>query len=282
MIVDNECNMVFFSSILAKENEFQKDWNNIHTILDKYSIPFGYINGTKDIWARDYMPIQVVDNIFVQFRYESSYLDDLPELKTDPRKASVDLDIVIKTSNINLDGGNVVRHNDKVMITRRIFDENIGYGEKRLIQDIETLFECEIIIIPQLLKKHEFTGHADGLVRFMDDHTIIGSDLSQEFKYWASQMKELIRSRKFEYVPMPIFNYRDKDHDDSAIGCYMNWLEIGNLIIFPIFELEGNKDHEAIDIISDCYPNHTIQPININSIANRGGLMNCISWTVRV
>lgn len=36
---------------------------------------------------------------------------------------------------------------------------------------------------------------------------------------------------------MPVFDYKVqyKNKSMSAIGCYMNYLEIGNLIIFPVF-----------------------------------------------
>jgi len=61
----------------------------------------------------------------------------------------------------------------------------------------------------------------------------------------------------------------------------VNYLEIGNLIVFPVFELEGNKDEEAFDLISSLYPNKFIERINITDIAIEGGLMNCISWNIK-
>ena len=81
---------------------------------------------------------------------------------------------------------------------------------------------------------------------------------------------------------MPWFSYSDNDHKESALGIYVNYLEIGNIIVFPIFEIDGNKDKEALKVIKEAFPNQIIEPVNIKEIANEGGLLNCISWTINV
>jgi agmatine deiminase len=99
--------------------------------------------------------------------------------------------------------------------------------------------------------------------------------------YWKKKMEKLIPEKGLEYVNMPFFEYKEKQYSSSAIGCYVNYLEVGNLIIFPIFEVPGNKDDECLDLMAELYPRHKIEPININDIVRKGGgLMNCISWNV--
>lgn len=51
--------------------------------------------------------------------------------------------------------------------------------------------------------------------------------------------------------------------------------------MFPIFEVEGNKDLEALRVISETFPDRKIEPVNINEVANDGGLLNCVTWTIR-
>ena len=58
MITDQETNFVYFSEQLI-EKGFETEYNKIVSILEKYSIGHGLLKGTKDIWCRDYMPIQV-------------------------------------------------------------------------------------------------------------------------------------------------------------------------------------------------------------------------------
>lgn len=148
-----------------------------------------------------------------------------------------------------------------------------------MISELEKLLEAEVIIIPQVIS--DLTGHADGLVRFYDDKIIIGNEIEYEYKYWGKSMKKVLDKYGFDYIDMPLFEHKDKKYRDSAIGCYMNWFEIGNLIVFPIFEIPNNKDQKSVDLIKSLYPQKQIELININMIANFGGLMNCITWNIK-
>lgn len=280
MITDHETNLVYLSELLKTTEEYSQACDSITAILDKHQIKYDFLKGTKDIWARDYMPIQIDVNKYVQFRYEPSYLKEKLYLQSDPTEVCNKNHFSTIPSNINLDGGNVVKWYNKVMITDRVFSENTEYTDhSELINEIEKWLGVECIIIPQI--KSDMTGHADGLVKFIDDKKILGSDLNFEYKYWSLAMKSFIDKHDFEYVNMPSFYFKDKNFPDSAIGCYMNYLEIGDLIIFPIFEVPGNKDQQAVAIIKSIYTNKHIETININDIVRHGGLMNCISWNIK-
>jgi agmatine deiminase len=63
---------------------------------------------------------------------------------------------------------------------------------------------------------------------------------------------------------------------------YINYLEVGNLIILPKFEIEGNRDQEAFDLFKTLFPNRPVEQVNINSIAEEGGLLNCITWNIKI
>ena len=49
-------------------------WRVDDRSLEHHGIPLRTIPGTQDIWCRDYMPIQVAEDRFVQFRYAPDYL----------------------------------------------------------------------------------------------------------------------------------------------------------------------------------------------------------------
>lgn len=278
MITDSQTNIVYFSKLLKAKKSFPK----IELILKKYQIKCEILENTKDIWARDFMPVQTDINKFVQFRYEPSYLEKYLHLQSNPKEVCKSNGFTPIYSDINLDGGNIIKWYDRVILTDRIFSENPQYTDrKHLISEIEKKLNAEVFLIPQI--KSDFTGHADGLVRFYNEKTIIGNNLNDEFKYWGNAMKKVIQQYGFEYINMPVFDYKAqyKNKSMSAIGCYMNYLEIGNLIVFPVFEFEENKDDEAFDLISSLYPKKNIERININEIAFEGGLMNCISWNIK-
>lgn len=279
MITGKNTNLVYFSNLLQTDDRFSVACSRIIHILDKFGIKHKFLNSTKDIWCRDFMPIQVDRDKFVQFRYEPSYLIEDHEHQSETRIVCKDNNINPKFTKINLDGGNLVNWTDRAIVTDRIFQENPEYSDKsKLITEIEKLLEVELIVIPQI--NSDITGHADGMVRFVDKSTLIGNSLNDEFVYWRKGMTKILRDHNIEYIDIPFLEYKDKKYPETALGIYVNFLEIGQLILLPIFEIKGNHDKEVIDLINKIYPDRKIVPININEIGVFGGLINCISWTI--
>ena len=279
MIIGKNTNLVYFSNLLQTDDRFSVACSRIIHILDKYGIKSKFLDSTKDIWCRDYMPIQVGQDRFVQFRYEPSYLIEDLEHQSDTRIVCKDNNINPKFTKINLDGGNLVNWTDRAIVTDRIFQENPQYSDKsKLITKIEKLLEVELIVIPQI--NSDITGHADGMVRFVDKSTLIGNSLNDEFDYWRKGMTKILRDHNIEYIDIPFFEHKDKMYPETALGIYVNFLEIGQLILLPIFQIKGNHDNEVIDLFNKIYHDRKIVPININEIGVFGGLLNCISWTI--
>lgn len=280
MITDQNKNTLFFSELIRTDARFRDDFMRVEQILEKHHIKPRYLENTKDIWCRDYMPVQAETDKFVQFRFEPSYLNDYQELKTIPG-------IVLKKNNIdacfspiNLDGGNLVNCDVKAIVTDRIFRENPEWDKIELLAELEKTLGVNVYVIPALNK--DLTGHADGHVRFIDNDTILVNSLENEYAYWKEGFKNMIEKSGLNYVEMPWFEPPRRKKPYSAHGVYINYLQLGNLIIFPIFETSQNKDEEAFDIVKQAFPNHIIEPVNINNIAEEGGLMNCISWSFKI
>lgn len=279
MIKGKETNIVFLSKRLKTDSRFENTCVQLIKILDKYNIKHNFLNSTKDIWCRDYMPIQVEKEQFVQFRYEPSYLKDYLHLQSDPKIVCKANNIKPQFSEIYLDGGNVVNWNDIAIISDRIFFENPAFSSKtKLVDEIEKLLKVEVIIIPQI--NSDMTGHADGMVRFVDQNIILGNSRKQEYKYWRNGINKVLNKHNIEYIDIPFFEYKNKNYRHNALGCYVNYLEIGKLILLPIFEIVGNKDIEVLDLFKSIFPNRIIETINYNEIGFHGGLLNCTTWTI--
>lgn len=280
MIPGKETNKVYLSERLFSDEPFTETCNTLIALLKKHDIRHDFLKATKDIWCRDYMPIQIDKGKFVQFRYEPSYLKDDPELQSDPKEVCKANNIEPQFSKINLDGGNIVNWSDRAIITDRVFDENPEYTSKsKLISKIEKLLEIEIIVIPQI--KSDMTGHADGLVRFVDLNTLVGNDREQEYKYWKKGMNKILKENGLDYIDIPFLKHKEKKYPDHAIGCYVNYLEVQDLIILPIFATENNKDNEVYDMFRQLFPDRKIDTINFNSVGLYGGLLNCTTWTIK-
>lgn len=274
MIPNKETNHVYFSALL--KDRYSKEWGRIEAILKKHKVSYSLLKGTKDIWVRDFMPIQVNENELLSFRYEPSYLSKRKDLKSDPKTVCELNRISTKFSVLNLDGGNVVQWKNKAIVTSRIFRENPKRNFTSIKRDLGDLLNAEIIIAPDL--KEDMTGHVDGHLRFVNKDTLLVNELKHEDRKWVKGFKEMARKHNFNYIEMPWFQTAD---EESAIGVYVNYLEIGNLIVFPIFEVKGNRDQEALEVIRQVFPNRKIEPININKIAKEGGLLNCVSWQIK-
>ncbi|MBR1514498.1 MAG: agmatine deiminase family protein [Bacteroidales bacterium] len=275
--------IVYMSELL--EERFQDSFNRLTTILKKHGVEYRLLKGTRDIWCKDYMPIQTESGKLIQFRYEPSYLKgkkEWEESRSDVKEVCRQNGFEPIFSNINLDGGNVLLCSGRAIISDRIFAENPEYTDKgQLVKELSDLLEAEIIIIPA--QNGDYTGHADGMVRFIDHDTILGNNRSEEYKYWSNGIEKVLKDKKLKYIDVPFFyGYKDSKHPENAIGIYVNYLEVGNLIVLPVFEVEGNRDAEAIDTFKQIFPDKIIETINYNEVALEGGVLNCSTWTYRV
>ena len=67
-----ECKKIVYLSELLEER-YPESFKRLTSILKKHNVDYRLLKGTKDIWCRDYMPIQTESGKLVQFRYEPSY-----------------------------------------------------------------------------------------------------------------------------------------------------------------------------------------------------------------
>lgn len=270
---------VYMSDLLR--TEFPDACERLIKILDKHKVKYDFLKGTKDIWCRDYMPIQTESEKFIQFKYDPSYLKgnkEWEESRSDVKEVCRVNGIDAQFSDINLDGGNVLICDGRAIISDRIFSENPDWDKGELVSELSKLLECEIVIIPA--QNGDMTGHADGMVRFVNRNTILGNRLADEYKYWREGMQKVIEKFSLEYIDVPfITDIKDPKHPYSAIGIYVNYLEVNNLIVLPVFGRE--EDKQAVEIIQKAFPDKVVETINYDEVAQEGGLLNCTTWVVR-
>lgn len=232
---------------------------------------FTFFDGAKDIWARDYMPVKTKNGKYISFRYEPNYLADDPQLRTNFKTDIAPyFTLPVTYSNINLDGGNVVfsPSKTKAVITDRVFSENPEYDKNTLLTELEKSLEAEIIIIPSL--KSDMTGHADGVVRFVNENTVIGNASPYKNGY-EQKVKRALKKHGISVVDFPYFD----SEGISAVGSYLNFLETEKHIFLPVFD--NVQDETAVRLANEIFDKKIIT-VNINGIAKEGGVLNCISW----
>ena len=129
MVTDIHTTKVYFSSWLPKS--CPKLWEALHSVLLEKNVKFAFLSDTEDIWCRDYMPIQITTDKMVTYKYSPDYLVNCNNQKyiTDSYLMAQNLEkeypgIEFRHTGLILDGGNVVKCGDTIVMTEKVFEEN--------------------------------------------------------------------------------------------------------------------------------------------------------------
>jgi len=277
MIQDAQTNFLYLADSL-NQKKYLLFLERFENVLRENSIHYEFLKGTRDIWAVDYMPVQLQKDKFFQFKYDPDYLKykKYENTKSDGNAICESIDIKSSKSDIVLDGGNVVRSANKVIMTNKVFSENPYIPEKQLILNLKSLFDVDkIVFIP--VEKSDFIGHADGMVRFINEDKVFINKYSDKDRKFERVLKDCLYNADLDWVEMPYNPYKN-DTNLSAKGIYINYLQMKDVIILPTFGLP--EDDEALGIVKEYFKDYTISTINCEEIAAEGGVLNCISWDI--
>jgi agmatine deiminase len=277
MIADWQTNKVYFSDKLRET--FPQTYKNLVEKINSLNGNPEFLPETKDIWARDYMPIQISDSKFIEYRYDPDYLQGnwkgSRDLKTYPDIVCDSIGLKTEKSDLILDGGNFVKSSDCIILTDKIVKENrLTYPKQVLIEKLKKTF-CinKVVLIPW--DNLEEYGHSDGMLRFIDNDTVLINDCYKADSVIHSRLKK--SGLKYESL-----NYKIKKAHKYN-WAYINFLQTKDFILLPKFDID--EDGQAFEQISDYYPdyakNKRIAQIDMTDIIKFGGALNCITWTIK-
>lgn len=280
MISDFQTNTVYFSNLLPEE--FPEEFSDFSALIKDAGYKVKLLVGTEDFFCRDYMPVQVSGTDFVQFvfRPEAYLKGDEKRFLTDPMYVQLMNPGLIKPrySPIILDGGNIIKGEGKAIITDRVLKDNRYQfsSDEALIERLEFDLKCEVIIIPEY--PNEGTGHADGLLRFINENTVFINDSKTEMqKKWLLELLKVFEENNLKFIDLPC---EVDEKMDTAEGLYINYLQVGQLIVVSQFGFDA--DDQALEIITKAFPASKVLPFKANWMAKEGGVFNCMSWGVKL
>lgn len=254
---------------------YKEAYNNLLAALKKEQIEVDLLPLTqspKHIWVRDFMPIQLSKNLFFSYKYLPDYLYDSQDYIPDYNTIINGLHLNCISSDIVLDGGNVVRCADKVIMTDKIFKENPKYGKIELLSKLEDLMQAQIILIPW--DRHEIFGHADGMVRYISESRVL---LNNYADFDPSLRRRLVGALSPHFIVEEL-EYCSPRYNKLS-WAYLNFLQTNNCIFIP--GLHAKEDLLAAEQIRQYYPNYkVIQIQGCQQLAQEGGALNCISWNI--
>ncbi|MBL0233789.1 MAG: agmatine deiminase family protein [Chitinophagaceae bacterium] len=185
----------------------------------------------------------------------------------------IDTDIV-------LDGGNLIcsgKDKNAIIFCDKIFKENPRYTEKELIAELERLLETDkLIFIPT--DPYDVYGHADGLVRFLNEDSVLINQYRMKDGDFHWRLRTVLKNAGLDYIEIPC-KMANNTHYHQANGCYINYLQMKDLILLPVFGLK--EDEEAVEQFESLFKSHRIVSLESNEIAHEGGVLNCVSWGVK-
>lgn len=275
MIYDNFTSIIYFSGLLP--SKCPNLYHSITETLNEHHVSFGLLNKTKDIWCRDYMPIQIGSNRFVFYKYNPDYLQtpyyrrtitdikNIDNIIWEDKKEFCVLDLVI-------DGGNVVKCGNRIVMTDKVFVENDDKPRQEVIKLLEDAFQCEVVFLPW--DKNEIFGHSDGIVHYIGNNNVLMTNYHDFDPKRASLYLKILK----QHFNVIILNYDVKRKNKNS-WAYINFLQTGRLALIP--QLGIAEDSQALQLIAETMPDYKVIGIPAHEAVRKGGALNCISWEIQ-
>lgn len=274
MLLDTDANVVYLSPWLKAE--YPDVYADLIRILHENVVDYSLIPETADLWCRDYMPVQIGIDDFVCYRYWPDYLlrrkSDVRYI-TDTRQVCRTLGLTCRYSDIIIDGGNVVKTGNHVIMTEKVFAENPMFSRDELSDRLTELFGCPIVFLPW--DRLEIYGHADGLVKPISPDTVLLTNYGDFDKDLFYEMHR----RLSVYFRVEYLHY-DVKKKDARSWAYINFLSVGKLIVLP--KLGIDEDEQAFGQIKAYYPDCVVEQLDVCDLVAAGGALNCVTWCRKV
>jgi agmatine/peptidylarginine deiminase len=245
--------------------------------LDSLGIPYHILDrkdAPLDIWIRDW---GFVDRWC--FRFAPSYARHLYSPADIHRaRASLARLIGIRPQRVPLvlDGGNLVHNGEVAIVTEKVFADNPHLSREEIERIFRRLGFKKTVFVP--VEPGDVIGHADGMVRFVSRKLLLFNDYTDS--YFSAHRRKLIRALcnarlEAELVPFPWYCSDDQfDGVPSADGCYINFIQTKQGIIYPTFH--HRLDDRAGEILA-AKVNLRLLRLEALAVARLGGVLNCIS-----
>lgn len=315
-ITDDKTNKVFISSLIdTKTGDLDKEARaNVKSCIMQFEKDCELLYNTKDVWARDYMPIQLTKNTYLGYTYKPDYLTKSPEnakCVTNWKLHNVHAEkydfngFKVVQIPLILDGGNVVKAIlddkpcmimcDKVLLENNIDKKNFHKWWKEWWEENFEGTEMELVLLPWEGPKVDPIGHADGMIRYIDKNKVLITnykDFNEE--HYNAMMEELGRFNVISLHFSDLEQFKNNKLFSVLLDrtwCYINYLQVGTRILVPRLGYDL-LDNEALKQIREAFSANEdeIELISqdmtsivkdMNDEKNSGGALNCLTWTIQ-
>ena len=122
-------------------------------LLDNLLIEWHFLPSTNAIWCRDFMPLVLDDNWLLLYRYYPDYLLNKESDKyyiTDGTKVCKEINLTFDKTDLIIDGGNMVRACNYLIMTEKILFDNPQMNASEVIDEMESLANFKVLLLPSM------------------------------------------------------------------------------------------------------------------------------------
>ncbi len=282
-------------SFLFSDERVEQLWESVLSlrypahVFENHIIESNSLCALNDIWIRDWAPVPAVDNrgnrILVKPVYRPQYLDEIEASSCNMAGMELAHRLCLPVMELPLvwDIGNLTHNGSIAITTKRLLKDNGIMSEKQIKEVFRFILGIRKLIIVDE-EVGDVTGHIDGTVRFLGEHTLAISkypeDCIEENRCIERIKKQIVKdsSNDLEVIEIPNALLYDEPAEGiySAFGNHMNFLLMGNNLLFPQYRIAS--DTRAHSIITKACPAYKIIDVNSSLVSSQGGVLNCISW----
>ena len=236
------------------------------------------VANVDDIWMRDFTTVNPDDP--VQFTYTRA---SMPQLASQAVQDSFNdrflpYGFELKTTNLLLDGGNLVdNYAGRVITTDRFLEDNDLTYDQWVTKLKQLLGATEVAILPP---DEELLAHSDGMVSWIDDDVLLVNDYSERPELRDDVLAELEYAfPDVTIIEVPVAYGEnapgEREGFSSACGINLNAVSTNHAIYVPVFDMD--HDQGVVDIIRQ---NTSKEVITIPAawVCPMGGSVRCLTW----
>src|SRR5262249_26581181 len=269
MIPEWEANCVYLAAMLGGRHPGVFD--GLQRTLNSCGVEVRCLHQVKDIWTRDYAPVQVADRALVKFHFAPAYLQGHATLITGNEVLPSFRDLGrCRRPDIVLDGGNVVASRSVAIVTDRVYKDNPTRSRQQLREELRELLRVEeLIVIPK--EPGDLFSHADGVVRFIGERAVLVNDYRNVDPGYGERLRKALQKQHLQIERLPYCpEEQTRDGVPSAVGVYTNFLRTEKVMVVPVYG--AAEDEVALRKLEQALPGVPLVPLSCVELAREGGV----------
>lgn len=223
--------------------------------------PAYQLDDDTEIWLRDFCPLVLRDGSFLLYRSKDRSPEKMAQLARRIAFPYTEKPPRLIMSGAEMEGGNFTCNSEWVAKIRG--DNDYWLAE-----------HASLILLPH--PNEQYVRHIDGFMRFVGEREVVFQVFSsQEYKVVdlaLSTISYFIGDIDYQVL---FSNVRSSSY--SAFGCYVNFLLVKDLLVFPRFT-DSRKEKELQKSLSKLYHSEIVSS-EAGNLASLGGVFNCCTWS---